>query len=323
MDKNLALNLVKYNAIEKVMRVLAAVEDFLPQREWTIQRMREEADNLDEHNLRGNVAKVIGGSTSVAAGVTGLVLAPFTLGISAVVGSAVAAGGFVTTQGTKAVLWKLSRDTKKKVDNILYEDERAYAKLRSEWNELDTICKSVERMQQELNLNDIVHGAFWIAEKVLNFIIPIGIGKVMKRGATIVKSLYSIYTNEYFKTKIGKPFRDGNYKLLFQNLASFVRRMIYNDEFWEDVLHLSGLVFGTAITAVTATMGGVFVGISGGLAISGMNELISAIVNLARGSVSDVSKAIREKADELEQQKFELEEFLCRTHAIMYKMMYT
>ena len=313
MGEELALHLIQHNALEKVMAVLEAVEDFLPHREWTIQKLREEADELDQHNLRGNIAKATGGATSLAAGLTGLALAPVTFGISAIVGSTIAGAGLVTTYGTKAVLMVLSSNTKKAVNNILDADERAFTKLCREWDELTSLCKDIERFNTKWNWNweDIRECGFWIVEKAIEMLIPIGLSKLGKQGEIITKTLFSIYKNDYFKTNIRDPYLKGEYGLLFHNLSSIIKGLVHNKEFWVDFFRFSGLVFGGSITAfATAIGGGFFVQTSGSLAIIGYSELIDAIENMVKGSVSNVSIAIRQKAYVLEEQKCELEKLV-------------
>ena len=307
MGEELALYLVQSTeVIAQVIDIQKAVEDFLPHREMTIQRLREEADKLDEHNLRGNVAKVVGGSTSLGAGLVGLALAPLTFGISAIVGTGVAAAGVVTAYGTKAVLMKISSDTKKKVNAILDADERASITLRRRWNEFSQICKQIAKFDTKWSWKNIAEFAFWIINKAFEFLISTALGKLVKWGAVVTKTLFSIYTNDYFKTNIKDPFLKGNYTLLLENLASIIKRLSCSKEFWVDFLHISGIGVGAAITAYTTAAGGFFVGTAGSLAIIGYSELISAIINMVQGSVTDVSIAIRKKAKELEFQESEL-----------------
>ena len=160
----LALQLIENNAIEKVMEVLEAAEDFIPQRQKTIARMREIADNLDKHKLRGNVAQLLGGGIAVGAVIVGGILAPFSFGASLGVGLGVSAAGLATSSGTRGVLWLLANDTKEEVDNILKKDEEKYNNLITKWNELNKICEKVERRQQKWRWNDIVDCVIWLAE---------------------------------------------------------------------------------------------------------------------------------------------------------------
>jgi len=317
MVEQLVHQLVHYNAIEQVMIVLEAVENFVPIRARIIRQMRVLASELDEHNFNGNIAKVVGSGAGTAAGVTTftmLLAAPFTAGISLVVGAGVmggiAAAGTATQLGTKAVIWKLSRDTKKAVDELLEQDERAYEPVRRAWKELDVICTRVQRMQEKWTWNEIVNTAFWVAEKIIEFIVPIGLGRLGKKAATLTKTLFSIHTNEYFKTQIARPFLRGDYRLLFHNAVQFVRNMIDADEFWIQFLQIFDMVGAAAIVAISTLAGGIFISTAGYLTTFNMSTLIDTIINMAKGSPSETAIAICKKANELEEQKVELERFV-------------
>lgn len=305
----LLLHLLEYGVMERLMILLEELDRFYPHREWTIQRLREVADKLDDHNFRGNIARAAGGGSAAVAGILGLVFAPVTFGISAVVGTGIAAGGVITAYGTKAVLWKLSSDAKKEVDYILDEDEQAYADLQEEWNELNGIFKRVERMQQEWTWRDVVDGASWLLETVTKTIASFSLGKLGKYVAIIGRSLLSALTDEYFKTNIVKPLLDCNFKLLFHNLASFFKKIGNDRELWVDLLQLSKMAFGVVTTGLSTAVGGFIAGSAGTLAIIGANELISAIISIKKGSVSDTAIIIRNKAEELEEQMHELHKF--------------
>ena len=151
----------------------------------------------------------------------------------------IATVGTATQVGTKAVIWKLSKTTKKEVDELLKDDERAYAPVRRAWKELDAICTRIQRLQNKWTWKEIVNAAFLVGEKILDCLVPIGLGKLGKKFATITKTLFSIYTNEYFKTKVAKPFLSGDYRQLYRNIITFVKEMINADEFWFHLLQLS------------------------------------------------------------------------------------
>ena len=147
--RELALELINHNAIEKVMEVLEATNDFILQRKETIGRMREEADKLDKHKFLGNITQIVGGGTAVGAVIVGAVLAPFSYGASLGVGVGVGVASELVSKGSQGSIYLLARGIKQTVDDIIDADEKKFAKLLEKWNELDRICKSVGRMQQK------------------------------------------------------------------------------------------------------------------------------------------------------------------------------
>ena len=116
-------------------------------------------------------------------------------------------------------------------------------------------------------------------------------------------------------------------KSIFQNLLSVVKDKRNDKKFWEYFLEFAGLmgdayittmiskVYSTVFTTSACSVFPFFVTpltVSGGaafLAIDGIHDMVDAIVNMAKGSVAKASYEIRKKANELEYQQKELEDF--------------
>lgn len=321
----LALYLIENNGLNRVLEVLEAIEDFLPHRECTIKRMREEADKLDVHKFNGNIAQVAGAGAGLGAIIIGAALAPITFGISFGVGLGVGAVGLATSAGTRAVLWKLSKNTEKEIDEILKKDKQKYAKLHEKWSELDIICKPMQRMEQNCTWDSVIHFIVSVTMKIVEFFISFALGKIRKVGKigkTVFKTLMAAYSNEYFHNSIVKPLQKGNIKLLFQNIGSIITKTCHEREFWEVALESLGLAADICITAFTCAAGSIVVSIGGGLALYAIHDLIDSILNIAQGSVAEASCAIRKDADKLEKQYLQLKELSATVKKLSKKHKY-
>ena len=309
----LALQLVNNNGIEKVLKVFEAVDDFLPQRRSTISRMYDEAKKLDGHKFRGNIAQIGGGVVSIGAIALGIGLAPVSFGVSLGVGIGVGGAGLATSFGTRGVLYKLSKDTKSIINDIVEADEKKCAKLRQEWNGLDSICKKLAKENPMTTWEKTVKLAFKLGQTMIDIILNIAFGRFAgllgRKGEVIAKSLYKVYSNQHIQSQIVKPLKNGDFKSLFSNISQIAKTMVSVEGFFDNFFIYVEIIGEIAITATATAIGGFFVTVGGALAILALQEVITAISNIIQGSVAEASHEIRKKAGQLEEQSKELEEF--------------
>ena len=152
MVEELVNLLLQENALEQVTSILEASEAFIRVRTRVISEMRKLAEEMDKHQFKGNIAKLAGSGTGVAAGVTAgaLLFAIPTEGLSILIGAGVAGGvalaGTATQVGTRITIYGLSKRIEKKVDELITEDQEAYDTLMARWNKFDRICKKIAKM---------------------------------------------------------------------------------------------------------------------------------------------------------------------------------
>ncbi|RXM90657.1 Apolipoprotein L3 [Acipenser ruthenus] len=108
-----------------------------------LRELRQIADKLDKVNMNCAIAKTTGSYFSAVGGImriTGLVLAPFTFGASAVLaaaGAVATAAGRLTNVTTEIVQNGSDRNDIKRVQNILNEMEPIWGKFCNSYNNTD------------------------------------------------------------------------------------------------------------------------------------------------------------------------------------------
>lgn len=107
MVEELVNQLLEENTLKQVASILEATEAFIKVRRIVISKMRHLADELDKHQFNGNIAKLVGSGTGVAAGIiAGSLLLAIPTGrlIGASVASGIALAGTATKVGTRLTI---------------------------------------------------------------------------------------------------------------------------------------------------------------------------------------------------------------------------
>ncbi|XP_064421849.1 apolipoprotein L3 isoform X2 [Latimeria chalumnae] len=144
-------------------------------RKETIQKLRELAEEIQSHRENVNIAQVSGASVGIVGGglaIAGLILAPFTVGVSlglTAAGVATGAAGGLTSWGANLVEGGILKDRQQQIQEVLKRDEFQSKEVRNILNVND-----LSNRLQEL-LGDTDFTAKWkmqeVTEQILNKMI--------------------------------------------------------------------------------------------------------------------------------------------------------
>ena len=250
--------------------------------------------------------------------------------IGAGVAGGVALAGTATQVGTRLTIYGLSKYIEKKVDELITEDQEAYDTLIAKWNNFDRICRRIAKMSSGgpwLTVENIKMVAFyaikkfieWTVLSVINLPISKAIGALA--GGKTGSILTSVFNAEFVYQVLVQPFKDQSFELFFKNLGQYVFDSLVSKKLkeimWTKVIRnipgvLSGWVRGSAMLGTVGSMALHAFIIAPAVILVGINftTLLDTIQNMVKGSPSNTAIVIRSKAQEMENQKDELQKFV-------------
>ena len=290
-------------------KLVAEFEKLMEYRAETISAMNSVADELDRRHRDTNIAKIVGSSVGVlgavagAVGGVGLALVPFTAGLSATVAavaggvSAVAGGvalglGTLTTAGAQFVEKLLENVDLAKVQKVVDKDKAQCDKVQGLWDRFEKYSSDIVQTIELADLSeepDLESLKTWVLVATRETKSKVSVVAEAFHAAYKEITKGMTYTNQ--TTTEDTPTADE----LMSTLVSIAMEIA--GKVWE----MRSVVSFIARYIFVVTGVGVFLLIAA-IGVGNLFVLITTSINFHKGSLSKVSKEIREKSSQLEEQ---------------------
>ena len=293
----------------KYTELVAELKKLMEYRAATTSAMKSVADELDRRHRDTNIAKIVGSSVGVlgtvagAVGGVGLALVPFTAGFSATVAlfaggvSAVAGGvalglGTLTTAGAQFVEKLLENVDLAKVQKVVDKDKAQCDKVQGLWDRFEKYSSDIVQTIELADLSeepDLESLKTWVLVATRETKSKVSVVAEAFHAAYKEITKGMTYTNQ--ATTEDTPTADE----LMSTLVSIAMEIA--GKVWEmrSVVSLIAqhifIVSGVGVFLLIAAIG-----------VGNVFVLITTSINFHKGSLSKVSKEIREKSSQLEEQ---------------------
>ena len=159
----------------------------------------------------------------------------------------------------------------------------------------------------------------WTVHPVIDLPISKAIGALA--GGKTGSILTSVFKTEFVYKILVQPFKEQSFELFFKNLGQYVFDSVVGKKLkvimWTNVIRkipgvLSGWIRGSAMVGTVGSMALHAFIIAPAILLVGINfvSLFDTIQNMVKGSPSKTAIAIRSKAQQMENQKDELQKFV-------------
>ena len=275
-------------AYDSYQLLVSALDLMVQNRIETLHQLNQIADALDKRHGLGNIAKVAGATTGIlgsAAAAIGVALTPLTLGFGLVLtvgGAAVATLGSFATVGahvTEKVCEKIDLET---VQRAIDADKRQCEAIKELWKEFENYCDELINTialadpSRESDMASIQTWTQVALEEITHSVIFI---------AEAFESIFSCSKGNVLVQQMGKDLCDV--------LGETACRLITNPR---ETLHSVVSRLKVSLTKMAGTIA--FMAIAG-VFLGSVIVLVMTLIDLHKGSQSEVAKDLREKSTQL------------------------